>query len=241
MDNELRMLNEEIENYSFDVRELSENEKEEIKNLYVSMRKISQNRNIIENVKNTNIRINKMVLINGTEHDNYDINDKSGLHFANCHNTTVIITNKVCHITSENCNNFTIKIIGGSISGMDIINCENVNTIIENSSINFLDISKSHGCILYISEKNALNTTILSYESQNIQIIMTDEGFIKNKYTLPMSYFEICRIYTFELVEDGTVQLYYLIPKSKSRNISFFSCQYSIFDQNNKKFVKGEK
>ena len=241
MENELQMLNEEIDNYSFDVRELSESEKEEIKNLYVSMRKISQNRNIIENLKNANIRINKMVLINGTEYDNYDITDKSGLHFSNCHNTTVIITNKVCHITSDNCSQFTIKIIGGSISGMDIINCQNVNTIIENSSIHFLDISKSQACTLYLSENNALNTTILSYESHNIQIIMTDEGFIKNKYILPMSYFEICRIYTFEVMEDGTMQLYYLIPKTRSRNMSFFSCQYSIFDQNSKKFVKGEK
>lgn len=245
LQSQLVILDNELTNYSFDIKDIAEEEKEQIKELYTLIWKSYNNKIFIENIKNSNIRINGKILVNGEEYGNYKITNKTTLHFINCKNTTVIINAKVCHITNERCENFSIKIIGGSVTGMDDIHCKHMNHILENSSVYFLDISQSQNCIFYISERNALDTTISSFDSPDITITMTNpnDGIIKNKYKPSISFFEIYRRYSFE-IENDQIQLYYLIPKYNIGRINNYNntiqCQYAIFDDN-KIIVKGDK
>ena len=145
---------------------------EEIKELYTMFWKTLNNKIFIENIDNSNIRINERILINGKKYKENIIDKKTTLHFINCKNVNIIINKKVCHITIEECENLNIKTRGGSITGLDDIRCNHINHILENSSVFFLDVSNSQDCIFYISENNALNTMISSYGSFDIKIII---------------------------------------------------------------------
>lgn len=244
---QMNALDDELDRYSFDIEHITEEEKKKIKDVYTAMWLTSNNKIFIENINKANIRINKKILIDGKEFGNYEITNKTGLHFINCKNITIFISTKVCHITNDHCENLTIKIIGGSVSGMDIINCNHIKLFIEDSTINFLDLSKSEDCLFCFSEENALNTTISSFDSQAITITTTNpnEGIIKNIYKPSISFFEIYRQYSFK-IENDLVQLYYLKPKIECKNNvytfkDFVKFRHIILDHNDKIFVKGER
>lgn len=220
LNEKLENLTNELNTYSFDVKHLTESEKQEIKELYTILWKTYNNKIFIENIENSNIRVDKTIVINGAQYNNKNVTQESTLHFINCKNVTVIIKNKVCHITIEGCENFNIKTNGGSITGLDDIRCNHVSHVLENSSVYFLDVSNSQDCVYYISENNALNTLISSYGSPDIKIITTNpnDGKIKNKYHPTISFFEIYRIYSFER-ENDLLQLYYMTPTYKNKKL----------------------
>lgn len=215
----LSNLERELDIYSFDIRFLTETEKQEQKNLYTILWKTLNNKIFIENIVYSNIFVNNNILINGKQFNN-SVNERTTLHFINCKNVTIIIYIKICHITIEKCENFNIKIREGLITGLDNIRCNHINHVLENSSVYFLDISNSQDCIFYISENNALNTLISSYGSTDIKIITTNsnEGKIQNKYHLIMSFFDIYRIYSFEK-ETDVIKLYYVTPNYKNKRL----------------------
>lgn len=218
----IKKLDEELNKYSFDVKELSDTDKTEIKNLYTMLWKIYSNKVFIENIEKANIRITEKILINNKEsYTNHVISNHTTLYFVNCKNITINITQKVCHITLENCESVNIKTRGGAITGLDAINCKNVNHVLEKSNVYLLEISNCIGCIYYISEDNALNTLISSYGSPDIKIITTCpiSGNIKNKFNPAISFFEIYRLYSFEK-NNEIIQLYYVTPTNKKIQVN---------------------
>lgn len=222
LEKKLENLNEELNEYSFNIKYLNDIQKKEIKDLYTMLWNTYNQKIFIENLSNVHIRITDKIYINNTIYIDKDINDKSTLHFINCKNITVVINNKVCHITIERCNHFNIKTRGGAITGIDNINCKHVSHILENSSVYFLDVSNSEGCIFYISENNALDTIISSYGSPDIKIITTcpEKGIVKNKFVPIISFFEIYRLYSFEKTNNGIIQLFYETPNYTSNKRS---------------------
>ena len=210
LQNKLEKLSDELDAYSFDIQHLSIDQKEEIKGLYKMLYKIYNNKIFIENIKDSNIRITDKIFINNKLFDDSTIDNKTTLYFENCKNVTAIISSKVCHITLQNCENFNLKTRGGSITGLDDINCKHVIHVLENSSVYFLDVSNSEGCVFYISENNALDTTISSYGSPDIKIITTcpKNGVVINKFVPNISFFDIYRLYQFER-RNNLIQLYY--------------------------------
>lgn len=211
----LENLDEELNNYSFDVKELSDTDKTEIKALYTMLWKIYSNKIFIENIQRSNIRVTEKILVNNKELHNHNVTNRTTLYFVNCKNITINITQKVCHITLENCDSVNIKTRGGAITGLDAINCKNVNHVLENSNVYLLEVSNCVGCIYYISEDNAINTIISSYGSPDIKIITTCpiSGNIKNKFSPAISFFDIYRLYSFEK-KNEIIQLYYVTPAS---------------------------
>jgi len=211
----LDSLDEELNNYSFNVKDLSDTDKTEIKALYTMLWKIYSNKIFIENIERTNIRVTEKILVNNKELNNHSVTDRTTLYFVNCKNITINITQKVCHITLENCESVNIKTRGGAITGLDAINCKNINHVLENSNVYLLEVSNCVGCIYYISEDNALNTIISSYGSPDIKIITTcpTSGNIKNKFSPVISFFDLYRLYSFEK-KNELVQLYYVTPAS---------------------------
>ena len=207
---QLKKLDTELDAYSFDVTELSKECKDDIRDLYKALHKIYTNKIFIDDIKNSNIRITNKIFINGKESENYCVDDKTTLYFANCKHTNVVINSKVCHIVIEKCEYLNIMIRGGSITGIDDINSKHILHIFENSSVYFVDVGNSEDCTYYISEDKALNTTISSYGSHGIKIITTDpiSGITINKFMPIVSFFEIYRLYQFEK-NNNLMQLYY--------------------------------
>ena len=210
----MEKLEEELDTYSFNIKFLTFAEKENIKNLYVSWKKVLDNKIFIENLTKENIRI-----FNG-KYMEKDITTSSTLHFINCNNTTAVISSKINHITIQNCNNFHIKTLGGVISGIDSITSSNLTIIIENEPIYFVDSSDSHYCNFYISENVVVDTIIMSYCSTGLSIIITKDiiGVIKYKFIPPRSFFDIYRIYMFNVINDN-LELYYFVPNKKDKKI----------------------
>ena len=161
------------------------------------------------------------ILINNEIFGNHIINNKTTLYFVNCNHITVNITQKVCHITLQDCEYVNIKTRGGSITGLDDINCNNINHVLENSCVYLLDVSNCAGCTYYISEDNALETIISSYGSPDIKIITTCpiSGNIKHKFMPIISFFDIYRMYIFEKNND-LVQLYYITPNYNKKIVN---------------------
>lgn len=206
----LNELSAELEKYSFDIKHLGTQDKNKIKELYTILYKIHDNKIFIENLKNCNVRVTDKILINGIILPNCLIDLKTTLYFYNCNHTNVVITNKVCHITIDQCSHLNIQTRGGSITGLDDINCKHIVHVFNNSSLYFLDVSNSEGCVFYIAENTALDTMISSCNSPDIKILLTCpiNGIIKNKFNPLISFFDNYRLYTFEQ-EDDVIQMTY--------------------------------
>lgn len=215
LEDELKKLDSEINDYCLNVHNLSENEKKDIKELYKIWKSCLNKKIMIDNISNTNIRISNIINFSDGTIIWDDVKKHHSLHFVNCSNTTIIITAKVNHITFENCANINIRSSGGSISGIDIIRCNNITSIFDLGSIYFVDISNTTGCSFILSEKIAKDTIITTCSSYNIQFktICDNTGITKNIYKTNMNIFQNNAIYTFHL-KDGNLSLYITIPHS---------------------------
>lgn len=198
--------------------DLSDSEKIIIKNIYNSWKHCTDNRIFLENIKNSNIRINNDIVINNIN-QHKEIDDKSSLFFTNCQNINITINTKISHLTLESCENINLRTRGGIISGLDNINCKHINNILEQSCVYFIDVSKSQDCLFYIQENLALDTIISTYASFATKIITTDQNNgIKNKYGPIISFFDIHRLYIFENNGDK-LNLYFVSLPTNTKSL----------------------
>lgn len=224
LEKQLRQLNSDLNEYSFNVEYLDDSEKEKIKGLYKILWKTYNQKIFIENLSGVNIRVTDKIYVNNIVYINNDVNNKTTLYFSNCKHINILINSKVCHITVENCNYVNIKTREGSITGIDNLNCKHVCHVLENSAVYFIDVSNSEGCTFYISEDNALDTIISSYGSPDIKFILTcpEKGIIKNKFIPGISFFEIYRLYNFEKM-NGIIQLSYITQNLNSQKRTVYA------------------
>ena len=200
-------LDNDLEQYSWNVRHLDRAERDKIKTLYTSWKSALNNKIFIENVKDANIRINDYILINGVKFSDKQITNKAVLHFINCEKVTIIINSKVAHITLEKCIYVNIKTTGGSISGVDDIHCSHISHVLEKSGVYFVDVSTSQDCNYYIPEHLATDTIISAYSAFNIHFTMLQEnGRIIKKMSPANSFFNIYKLYCF-INRNGTLEL----------------------------------
>lgn len=210
----MEQLELELDTYSFDIKFLTLAERENIKNLYISWKKALDNKIFIRDIAKENIRI-----CNG-KYNGRDVTSSSTLHFINCSYVTVVVSQKLTHVTLENCDNFHIKLLGGVISGIDCIRSNNLTIIVENEPIYFIDTSDSHYCNFYISDFLISNIIIMSYCSTSLSMMITKHinGIIKNKFSPPASFFDIYRIYMFDKINDN-IELFYYVPNKTDKKV----------------------
>ena len=215
LENELNNLNTDLNNYCWNVRELSDAEKNDIKELYKLWKSCLNKKIVIDGVNSTNIRVSDKINFSDGTVIWDDVKCHHSLHFANCSNVTIIITAKVNHITFERCTNINVRSTGGSISGIDIIKCNDITTIFESSSVYFVDISNSTGCSFILSEKIAKDIMITTTSSYNIQFktVCDISGITKSTYKTNMNVFQNYAIYSFHMNNDG-LSLYISVPHS---------------------------
>jgi len=217
LEEELGKLDQELDDYCWNVRELSTDERNDIKELYKMWKTCLNKKLIIDNIQNSNIRISDKIL-NGGKVLWEDVKRHHSLHFLNCENVTIVISEKVNHITLERCKNVNIRSTGGSVSGIDIIKCNNVTHIFESGKIYFMDISNTTQCSFILSEEIAKDIMITTTSSFNLNFktICSQSGVVKNRYKTNMNIFQSFAIYSFHTDDDDILSLYIVVPNSDS-------------------------
>ncbi len=210
-------LNDELEEYSWNVRELSENEKEDIRNLYILWKTALNKKIVIDNVHNSNVRISNNVICDKKVLWE-DVKPHHSFHFVDCSDITIVINPKVNHITLERCSNVNFRSTGGSISGIDIIRSTNVTSVFSSKSVKFIDISNATQCTFILSEtiaKDIMITTTNSF-NLNFRVISDASGVTKNTYKTNMNIFQDSTIYSFHSNDNDTLFLHVSIPRSRN-------------------------
>lgn len=206
----LDKLNKELDEYSFNNHELSNEQKDEILSLYKLWKESLNNKIFIENESNSHIRVRdgKIVSVDKSEKDIYvGVDEKSTLFFSNCNNTTIIIATKVAHITFEGCNNINIKIIGGSVTGIDSIRCTHISFVFDKGDIYYIDISNSTNCKFFLSETIALSTIISTMYAYDMQFSIVANGKVKSTSNTNKNYFDISKQFIFQNDNDNNITL----------------------------------
>lgn len=175
LEDNILLLEEEMD----EVGIISENRRQ-ILEQYSLYKKCFNKRIFVSDVNNSNIRINNNsigLLEKGILTSLYEgVKIDSSIHFVGCNNTTVLIYTKVNHITLESCKNLDVKIVGGAVTGIDNINCVNTNYIFDDNDIYFIDISGSYTCNMYVSERVAKNTLIITMHSLFVNVVILDSN-----------------------------------------------------------------
>lgn len=215
LETELNNLDNELNNYCWNVRKLSEEEKRDIKELYKIWKSCLNKKIMIDSIESTNVRVSDKINFSDGTVIWDDVKRHHSLHFINCSNATIVITAKVNHITLERCTNVNVRVTGGSISGIDIIKCSNITSIFDFSSVYFVDVSISTGCSFILSEAIAKDIMITTASSYNIQFrtVSDSTGITKNTYRTNMNVFQSYAIYSFHMNDDN-LSLYISVPDS---------------------------
>jgi hypothetical protein len=168
------------------------------------------NKIFIENLEFLNIRIKDTIYIlnnKGLITLYSGITNKSTIYLLNCNNLTLVVNVKVNHITLENCEDISVKVVGGSISGIDCINCANINFIFDKSDVYFIDISKSSKCNIYIPETIAPNTSIITMYSLFVNLyVLGGDGKISTSFKKNQNYIDTIGRYRF-IKNEGPIIL----------------------------------
>jgi hypothetical protein len=180
MEDDLVKLYDELENY----KNITDKDKECIINVFKSWKKCKNNNIVISKIdKKTNVRIDNNIIANSKVlHEN--VNIKSSIHFIGCKNFTIFIDNKINHIYIEKCSNFTIKSVSGLISGIDIINSNNVKLMMTTYDIYNLNIRNSSNCNVYVDDSIVDKLFIYSMKCDNLEFIVVNEAFHISKYLI---------------------------------------------------------
>lgn len=217
LEDDLANLNRELNEYSFNTQYLSDEQKKEITDFFVLLKKTMNNKIFIENIEKQNIKVNNNdIIINGNIFAS-NITKKNTLHFINCRNLIINIYIQVTHITLEKCENINIRTTGGSISGLDCISCNNVSHIFDNGHVYFIDISKSTCCRYYLSKPIALNTIIQTMESMDLKFFAIENHIVTNIFHKNNSFFDIFKKYIFK-ENNGLVQICDVSNEAKINN-----------------------
>ena len=213
-DKDITDLEKDIEDYCWNYRELADIEKQDIKALYLTWKKALNNKIIIEDIHKTNIRVSDDIICNNKILWK-NVSKENSLHFLNCSDITIVITPKVNHVTVERSQNINLRVVKGSISGLDLIKCDNVITVLNSGSTYFIDISTSNQCSFIFCESVAKNIMITTQNSHNInfKVVADLSGITKNVYKINLGMFQEFRIYSFHLDDNEILGLYITIPE----------------------------
>jgi hypothetical protein len=146
--------------------------KKTIINIFKSYLTVKNNHIYIENDHNDFIAIGKNIIMRNQQKNNI-INKKKTIYLLKCSNINIVIGKKINHIIIDKCNNVTIRILNGLISGIDIINSKDINLVVDNNIYN-LNCGKSDNCECLIKKSIAGTTLISTLECYNIKLLIND-------------------------------------------------------------------
>lgn len=177
----IKQLNDELDNYSFDVSHLNHNQREDVENLYKILYSVQNNKIILEKIKNSKIFISDSLFISGIKVNKLNIDKCRTIYIDACNNLEIIVKNKINHLTIYNCFDVTIIVYSNIISGIDIINSKNISFKFINCSFNFADYSSSINCDLCVISRNIDSNVVSLYATDEIRFI-TNQNNMLSKY-----------------------------------------------------------
>jgi len=170
----MQKLHEELNNL-----EVNNSLKETIINIYNSYMTVKNNHIYIENDHHDFIAIGSGIMMQNQKKNNI-IDTSKTIFLSNCSDIKIIFGKKINHIIIDKCNNITIRIMRGLISGIDIINSTNINLIVDNNNIYNLNCGKSNNCDCFIKKNIAGTTLISTMDCHNIKLSINDPNNTSN-------------------------------------------------------------
>jgi len=162
-----------------DISNIDESIKDTLINIFNSWSICKNNHQYIENIENTSLTFDS------------DIGElnlfKKSLFIENCNNLDIIVYNKFNNIILLNSNNININILGGLITGINIIHCTNINLIIKTIQIPNVNFEFANNCIItldnihIISDYLRINTNFCVNIIINIDYNNIYKSYITNK------------------------------------------------------------
>ena len=161
-------LNRELE----DIPDITDEDKNQIRNLYSCWKNSQNKRVIIENVHNQIFVLSP---------NNYDISQT--VHLVNCQNTTILVQSKLNHFLLEASSNVKITFLNGLVGSADILHSQNITVTVLNQPVNYFDLSNSSNIHLHIHPD--LTEDFLMTTCNSVYVYL----HICKKYCLPSSLF----------------------------------------------------
>ena len=163
-----------------------------IQNINTSWRKCKDNHIFIENINNNQIICNDIITYHNIPL--LDINKRT-LYFDKCKLLDIIIENKFNHILLVNSSDINLYVTNGVISGLDILNCNNINIFL-NNKIDYTEMSNSENCnyvyntlidnnIVYVNTNNCYN---INFNINYINYTTNQSYFSEKKYSTFSNY-----------------------------------------------------
>lgn len=173
-------------------------ENNSVNNILNSWTNAKNNHTYIENIYNSEIKIDNVININDILYsfDNIIDNNKRTIYIDNCKNINIKILDKFNHIILINSENIIIDINNDLVSGMDIIHTK--KAIIRNiyNNINHIEISYSSDCSLIFDRISSNNLIINTNYCHYITFYLFDINLYKCLLT-NKSIFSYMNYYVF--------------------------------------------
>lgn len=180
---------------------LSKQEKDALLNIHQSYVKVKQNHIFIEDKDDEVVAVGHRIVMKKTQM-HVPIDKTKTLFLSNCSNVRVVLGIKINHIVLEKCKNVTIRILGGLISGIDVINSSGIRIYVENNSIYYLGCGSSTDCSCTI-KKNVTNKLIISaMNCHNISLNIINDDKITIFETNQSLFAPELILYTFDPTND---------------------------------------
>jgi hypothetical protein len=178
-----------------------------LQNIYTSWYRCYNKNILVENYSNTIIIIDNTITIkqnNSTIILKDNIKKCNSVIISKCYNSTILVKNKINHITIEKSHDTNIIILDGLISGIDIITSYNNNIFVKNKNINYISCAKLRDCNLYLSKRLCVKTLINTLFCINIKIIITNNNLLQilKEYLTNTNYFVDLQYFVFTKNND---------------------------------------
>ena len=179
-----------------DILNLDDNSKETILNVFNSWSSCRNNHQIIENINDSTIIFDNNYSINEIllKYDNDIHINKRTLYIDKCNNLEILVNDKFNHIILINSSNINITILGGLISGIDLIHCDNIRLTVKFNKINNINYGYSRDCKLIIDKNTGLDIYVSASYSVNILFMLIYNNLLK-KYLTNRSLFSKMNYY----------------------------------------------
>jgi len=185
--------------------QLDDKTREELENLCTSWLQCSKQKIFLENLSRLNLEIREDGIYNGRELMYPDISSKNTIFLQNCRSLTLKLNIKINHLTLLKCDDIRVIPSESPISGIDIISCNNITTIVFENSLNYLDTSNSTDCHYLIDSDKLTQTVINTMGCYKLSFtIVGSDRHVISKYDLFFSLFDTSHKILFFVPEYET-------------------------------------
>ena len=161
--------------------QLSEQDKKEIQNIYIVMDCLRNNKILLENIKDDSIIIfDKKLIFLQSEIESMSVSRKTDLQFWGMKNCTIMIKEKISHLSFHSCEDIDVKLMEGVISSVDFFHCDSVKLLVNNEGVRSIEFGDSIDVEITIP-RSINKTEITGVRTPSIKCKYGESDYILNK------------------------------------------------------------